>query len=102
MAYKAWVEGYTPNQVAAANRARNLLKKKYQIPKGYVKLIADERLPKRPITAYSMFTRARWSSGNLPSGGIRGASSAISAEWKDLPETEKKVSQLLNQFLLSS
>ncbi|RYP70195.1 hypothetical protein DL769_005074 [Monosporascus sp. CRB-8-3] len=91
VAYKAWVESLTPDQVRAANRARGLLKRKYNIPKGQAKHITDERLPKRPLTAYSLFTRARWSTGDFSSGGgVRTTSAAIGQEWKKLPEAEKK------------
>ncbi|RYO83026.1 hypothetical protein DL766_005522 [Monosporascus sp. MC13-8B] len=91
VAYKAWVESLTPDQVKAANSARSLLKRKYNIPVGQAKHIKDERLPKRPLTAYSLFTRARWSTGEFAGGGgIRNMGAAIAQEWKKLPETEKK------------
>ncbi|RYP05320.1 hypothetical protein DL765_009871 [Monosporascus sp. GIB2] len=91
VAYKAWVESLTPDQVRAANRARILLKRKYNIPVGQVKHIRDDRQPKRPLTAYSLFTRARWSTGDFSGGGgIRNTGPAIAQEWKKLPETEKK------------
>jgi hypothetical protein len=94
-AYKAWVETHPIEQIHNANKARNLLKNKYNIPKGYVKLIKDERQPKRPVSAYSLFTKARWSSGDF-STGVKDSSKAIGQEWNNLSESDKQVSRVLN------
>ncbi|KAI1143421.1 hypothetical protein F5Y05DRAFT_408866 [Hypoxylon sp. FL0543] len=88
-AYKAWVESHTPVQMHNAIKARASLKRKYNIPTGAVKTIRDDRLPKKAINAYSLFTRARWASGDFANSNIPDASKQISRQWKALPETER-------------
>ncbi|KAI0508398.1 hypothetical protein F5B22DRAFT_404292 [Xylaria bambusicola] len=92
VSYKAWVESHTPQEIFDANLARRALKRKYNIPKGSVKLISDERWPKRPISAFTLFTKARWASGEFAGiGRASGASARIGQEWKKLTPAERKV-----------
>ncbi|KAI0972538.1 hypothetical protein F4678DRAFT_428389 [Xylaria arbuscula] len=91
--YKAWIESHTPQEIYDANNARKSLKKKYNVPKGTVKILRDERVPKRPATAYSLFTKARWASGDYSSAGpafIRDTAQSIAQEWKNLTPAERK------------
>ncbi|KAI0842072.1 hypothetical protein F5Y06DRAFT_258931 [Hypoxylon sp. FL0890] len=88
-AYKAWVESHTPVQINSAIKARQLLKRKYGIPKSSLKTIRDERLPKKPTSAYSLFTKARWASGELAGLKVTEAAKEIGRQWKALPETER-------------
>ncbi|KAK7753210.1 hypothetical protein SLS62_004729 [Diatrype stigma] len=93
-AYKAWVESQKPADIILANNARYMLKRKYNIPKCQLKVITDDRLPKRPTTAYLHFTKARWTSGDysdlLSTAGAKQVMTKIGSEWKTLSEAEKK------------
>ena len=90
--YKAWVQTFTPVEVNEANNARQTLKRKYNIPKNSLKLIDDDRQPKRPRTAYAIFTKARWASGDL-GNKVTDAAKAIGREWRSLSDNEKQVGQ---------
>lgn len=88
--YKAWVERHSPQEIRAANSARRALKKKHNYPpKSGVKLIVDERLPKQPTTPFTLFTKARWASGDLANKTVAESSKLLSAEWKNLSEAER-------------
>ncbi|KAI1132072.1 hypothetical protein F5Y10DRAFT_261551 [Nemania abortiva] len=90
--YKAWVESHTPQQIYDANSARRALKKKHSFPKGTLKLIRDDRLPKRPLTAFALFTKARWASGDFAGGStpIGETMGRIAREWKGLKAAERQ------------
>ncbi|KAI8632086.1 hypothetical protein F5Y19DRAFT_492989 [Xylariaceae sp. FL1651] len=92
VAYKAWVESYTPEEIDAASRARKILKRKFGIPKGHIKVIHDDRQPKKPPTAFGLFTKARWASGELSkgSGSIGDAAREVAREWKNLSLAERQ------------
>ncbi|OTB08856.1 hypothetical protein M426DRAFT_18925 [Hypoxylon sp. CI-4A] len=88
--YKAWVESHTPVEINNAIKARMQLKRKYNIPtKATVKTIHDGRLPKKPVTAFTLFTKARWASGDFKGRTVPEGSAEISREWKSLPDTER-------------
>ncbi|CAJ2501782.1 Uu.00g046350.m01.CDS01 [Anthostomella pinea] len=91
-AYKAWVESHTPQQIVAANKARKLLKTKYNIPKAKLnaRTIKDERQPKRPSTPFSLFTKARWATGDYANHSIVEATINISKEWRALQDSERQ------------
>ncbi|KAI1208828.1 uncharacterized protein F4807DRAFT_429649 [Annulohypoxylon truncatum] len=89
-AYKAWVENYTPQEIHTANNARRLLKKKHSFPpKSGVKLIRDERQPKQPTTPFSLFTKARWATGDFANKTISESAKQIGQEWKNLSAEER-------------
>ncbi|KAI2629751.1 hypothetical protein GGR54DRAFT_586309 [Hypoxylon sp. NC1633] len=88
-AYKTWVEGHTPQEINRAIKARLLLKRKYGLPQGDPKPIRDDRLPKKAVNAFSLFTKARWASGDHAGKGFLEGSKAIGQEWKQLPDTER-------------
>ncbi|KAI8965985.1 hypothetical protein F5Y11DRAFT_235800 [Daldinia sp. FL1419] len=89
-AYTSWVETYTPSQIQAANRARQTLKKKYGFPpKANLKLIRDKRIPKRPSNPYSLFTKARWASGDFTGHRFGEAAREISREWLRMSDVER-------------
>ncbi|KAI4863747.1 hypothetical protein F4820DRAFT_449712 [Hypoxylon rubiginosum] len=89
-AYKAWVETHTPIEINKAIRARVTLKRKYNFPVRSVKTIHDDRIPKRPLNSFSLFTKARWASGAYAHSTIPESGKAISQEWKNLPQTERQ------------
>ncbi|OTA96985.1 hypothetical protein M434DRAFT_392429 [Hypoxylon sp. CO27-5] len=88
-AYKAWVESHTPVEINHAIRARQVLKRKFNIPKSALKTIHDERLPKLPANSYSLFTKARWASGDFSNTKVGEAAKQIGREWKALTDTER-------------
>ncbi|KAI1466845.1 uncharacterized protein F4812DRAFT_460403 [Daldinia caldariorum] len=90
-AYIAWVESLTPEQTVAANKARHLLKRKFNYPAtpNTVRVIRDPRIPKRPITPFSLFTRSRWATGDYAGRPFAEAAREISKEWLKLPDVER-------------
>ncbi|KAI1356506.1 hypothetical protein F5Y01DRAFT_79302 [Xylaria sp. FL0043] len=91
VSYKAWLESHSPQEIYEANLARKTLKRKYNFPKGPVKILPDHRLPKRPSTAYALFTKARWASGDYSGeNGLASKAPAIAQEWKKLTPAERK------------
>ncbi|KAM0283618.1 hypothetical protein ACHAQH_002396 [Verticillium albo-atrum] len=91
-AYKAWVESHSPEEINAANNARNVLRRKLNKGKGVTHRypIRDERLPKRPTTVYNLFFKARWASGDF-SGDVTQATRTIAEEYKQLGEAQRQV-----------
>ncbi|KAM0332361.1 hypothetical protein ACHAQA_002638 [Verticillium albo-atrum] len=91
-AYKAWVESHTPQEIHAANNARNALRRKLNKGKGTTHRFAirDERLPKRATTAYNLFFKARWASGEF-SGSVPESTRRIADEYKQLSSVEQQV-----------
>ncbi|KAK6204128.1 hypothetical protein LQW54_008482 [Pestalotiopsis sp. IQ-011] len=85
----AWVESHTPEEIYQANLARHLLKRKYNYPKATKQLLKDERQPARIRTSYIYFTKARWASGEFANKPIQEVAAALSAEWKNMTESEK-------------
>ncbi|KAB5536438.1 hypothetical protein GE09DRAFT_1192617 [Coniochaeta sp. 2T2.1] len=88
-AYKAWVETHSPIEIDAANRARQRLRKISPAHKRKYD-IKDDRLPKRSLTAYTMFTKARWNSGEYAGESFTDTSANIVSQWKSLSAAEKK------------
>ncbi|KAI0400297.1 hypothetical protein F4802DRAFT_499420 [Xylaria palmicola] len=90
--YKAWVESHPVPEIHAANMARKHLKRKFDHPKGPLKLIHDERLPKTPLSSFALFTKARWVSGDFSVGSLSLAEIAvkIGKEWKSLTPAERQ------------
>lgn len=80
------------DEINAANNARQRLKRIHNYPKGYVKIIKDERAPKHPLSSFGFFTKARYASGELSPGPVSGNVAAIAAAWKGLSDAERQVS----------
>lgn len=93
--YKAWIESHTPDEIRLANNARRQLRKKVvnngkaKYPPYTGKLI-DERVPKRPLSAYLHFAGERHASGDFKGIPIAKAASLVAAEWKILSASEKQ------------
>lgn len=68
-----------------------LLKKKYNYPSRSVKTIQDDRIPRRPANAFTLYTKARWASGDYANSPIVEGAKAIGQEWKNLAKTERQV-----------
>lgn len=94
--YQAWVNSHTPEQIRIANNARAQLRKKLggtnekRKQHAHTAKIHDERHVKKPSSAYILFSKERWASGDLK--GITATESAklIGNEWKALSASEKK------------
>lgn len=84
--YKRWVETLSVADVAAANHARNRLKREFAVTVSPRK-ITDERMPKRPLSGFAQYLKAK-------STGSTGRASekvrSLSVEWKALSIAEKK------------
>ncbi|KAI1176721.1 hypothetical protein F4777DRAFT_544907 [Nemania sp. FL0916] len=88
--YKKWVESHSPQNIREANNARRLLKKKHNYPKSKgLQVIHDDRAPKRPLTAYMLYAKARLSSGDLGVPAVQ-AVRDIAKEWKTLTPAERQ------------
>ncbi|KAK3672256.1 hypothetical protein LTR78_007796 [Recurvomyces mirabilis] len=107
--YKKWVESHTVDKIAAANRARQQLrrlekkvaddasphKKLYGVR---VQSIHDERRVKSPISSYFQFSINRQASGDFKNITVQERAKLIGQEWKALSQEEKdKYKQLSNE-----
>ncbi|KAF2856236.1 hypothetical protein T440DRAFT_383814, partial [Plenodomus tracheiphilus IPT5] len=93
--YKAWVESYTPDEIRLANNARRLLRKKLvNTRKGgrpsHTDPLVDERVPKKPSSAYVKFSADRFASGDFKGISIAESAKLIASEWKALRTDEKE------------
>jgi hypothetical protein len=98
--YAAWLRSHTPEQIRLANNARQLLKKRMAAGKTgksrvvaskHLSQIKDDRLPKRPATAYNLFISERHSSGDFKGIDNLESFKLMAAEWKALNAAEKEV-----------
>lgn len=55
-------------------------------------LLEDDRLVKRPVTPYILFSKERYASGDFEKMGISEPAKLIAREWKALDASAKKVS----------
>lgn len=84
--YKKWVESHSIEAIYKANLARYRLTKLYNIK---TRKIVDERMPKRPVSAFAHYVKSRTSSfneGQTVSSVIKDIGSA----WKSLSAADKK------------
>ncbi|KAK8125536.1 uncharacterized protein PG998_001295 [Apiospora kogelbergensis] len=80
-----------PEQIADAQHARNLLRRKFGYPKANAShKIRDERQPKNPRSAYIYYFRARFGSGGFANVKVTEALKSIAQEWKTLPAVERQ------------
>ncbi|KAJ5587762.1 uncharacterized protein N7459_003527 [Penicillium hispanicum] len=84
--YAAWVNTHTPNQIRDANTARRNLAR---ILDKSLQLIKDERLVKKPATAFALFCKDRHASGDLKHMSMKDSSARITEEWKSMTDAEK-------------
>ncbi|KAJ6131178.1 hypothetical protein N7523_001638 [Penicillium sp. IBT 18751x] len=85
--YEAWIKTHTPKQIKEANSARRSLSR---LQKKRIALLEDDRLVKRPRTAYFFFMLERIRDGDLK--GKRGpdVTRIVGEEWSKLTEYEKQ------------
>ena len=87
--YAAWVKSHTPSQIRDANIARRSLARILNKP---YRPIKDERLVKRPITAYLLYCKERNATGDFKHMAVSDATARTTEEWKGMTESEKSVS----------
>jgi len=91
--YKAWVLSHTPQEIHAANLARNQLRRLSTAKKqpANTEKIVDGRHVKRQLTSYNLFFTERIQSGDFKGIIIADAARLIGQEFKALSAGEKKV-----------
>lgn len=89
MALKNWVDSHTPWEIHVANRARMVLRRKYNVSAR--KTIPDPRYPKQPQTPFGIFLKAQHETRDFGDVTFTEAMSQIGAEWKKLTPEERKV-----------
>lgn len=93
--YKRFVESHSVDEIEAANKARARLRRHYSGDQQQAKKwqpIKDERAVKKPSSAYILFSRSRWASGDFKNITVAEGSKLVGQEWKALAQDEKKVS----------
>jgi len=90
--YRSWVEAKSPQEIRIANTARRVLKRADTLRIADKKLapIKDHRVPSRPLTAYNLYARSRYESGDLAGMSLRDATLKVAAEFKALSDSERK------------
>lgn len=90
--YRSWVETKSPQEIRVANTARRVLKRLDTLRIADKKLapIKDHRIPSRPLTAYNLYARSRYESGDLTGMSLRDATLKVAAEFKALSDSERK------------
>lgn len=87
-AYKKWVESYTPMQIREANNARRQLKAKLvNYNKGQIQ---DDRAVATPASAYIIFFKERYATGEFKNMSTTEAAKLVGAEWKALSASSKE------------
>ncbi|ETS87385.1 hypothetical protein PFICI_01213 [Pestalotiopsis fici W106-1] len=88
--HKAWVESYTVEEIQRANRARQMLKRKFNYPaKRPVHLLKDDRRPLGVRSPFTYYVKARWASGDFENQTASSGIKTQSEEWKNLSAAEK-------------
>lgn len=93
-AYSKWVQSHTPLQIKDANHARRRLTK---LKNTRISPIDDDRLVKRPRTAYLLFFNERNAQGDFKHMAVKDITVQVAEEWKGLTNAEKEV-RLLKWF----
>ncbi|KAL4952367.1 hypothetical protein BDW69DRAFT_167890 [Aspergillus filifer] len=83
-AYERWVQSHTPHQIYEANRARRQLSRLKGGKK--VTLIKDDRLVKRPTSAWIYYFMEK---RDANAATVAGESKAVASEWRSLSESQK-------------
>lgn len=101
MTMKKWIASHTPLEIQVANRARRSLNRIAKEPKPAgastalvahaVFLLKDDRRLKKPSIPYISFVTERWASGDMKDVPIADAAKSMSAEWRQLSDSQKQV-----------
>ncbi|KAI9728676.1 MAG: hypothetical protein M1828_002782 [Chrysothrix sp. TS-e1954] len=97
-ALHAWIVSHSPEQIRLANEARrkmNSLRKasKATSTQGVcqaVKLLKDDRKPRRPLTPYFQYMQERKASGDFQGVKITEMTKALGKEWQAMGAQEKE------------
>lgn len=81
---KAWIKTHEPARIHIANQARRRLIK---ITDKHYRLLEDDRLPKKPLGSYTLFTSENWA--RLGGRDAIDSSKDMSDAWKALSPSEK-------------
>ncbi|KFY10759.1 hypothetical protein V492_04862 [Pseudogymnoascus sp. VKM F-4246] len=88
--YESWLSSLSPQQIYESNHAQQRLKQLGLIRSGKHLKIDDPRIPKRPLTAYILFVKERYTSGDFKGISSMEAAKILTQEYKGLSESEKK------------
>ncbi|KAF9887514.1 hypothetical protein FE257_010092 [Aspergillus nanangensis] len=85
-AYERWIKSHTPLQIKDANLARRRLAnlKNTSVPQ-----LRDERLVKRPRSAYVLFYTERTDGGDFKHMVVKDIAARVAEEWRGLTDAEK-------------
>ncbi|KAJ5939554.1 hypothetical protein N7466_002688 [Penicillium verhagenii] len=85
--FTEWLQSYTPLQIKEANHARRTLTR---LTGKRFRSIEDDRLVKRPISAFLWYINERKSSGDLKYMEPHDLARRVAEEWKSLTESDKE------------
>lgn len=86
-AYEAWIQTHTPLQIKDANLARRRLAK---LTSGFVPQLRDDRLVKRPRTAFVLYFVDRTEGGDFKHMAAKDITSRVTEEWREMTDYEKE------------
>ncbi|KFY13404.1 hypothetical protein V491_06410 [Pseudogymnoascus sp. VKM F-3775] len=89
--YESWLASLSPQQIYDSNHAQQRLKQLGLIRPGKHLKIDDPRIPKRPSSAYILFVKERYTSGDFKGISSVEAAKILTQEYKALSESEKKL-----------
>ncbi|KFZ13668.1 hypothetical protein V502_06492 [Pseudogymnoascus sp. VKM F-4520 (FW-2644)] len=89
--YESWLASLSPQQIYESNHAQQRLKQLGLIRPGKHLKIDDPRIPKRPLTAYILFVKERYTSGDFKGISSVEAAKILTQEYKALSESEKNL-----------
>lgn len=87
-AYDQWIKSHTPLQIKEANLARRRLAK---LKKSSVPQLRDDRLVKRPRTAFVHYFVERTEGGDFKHMAAKDITSRVTEEWRGMTDYEKEV-----------
>ncbi|KAL2262850.1 hypothetical protein VTK26DRAFT_9237 [Humicola hyalothermophila] len=88
VAFKNWIDSHSPREIYEANRARSLLRRKYN--KSVRHAIPDPRIPKAATPAFNFFIKTRYQSQEFAHERGSQVLPKLAAEWKSLSAEERK------------
>lgn len=80
------MESHPVTDIAAANHARARLIREFEVKINPIR-ITDDRMPKRPLSCFGQFIKAKSTGATGPAVEVM---KALSSQWKTLSTAEKK------------
>ncbi|KAF1821058.1 uncharacterized protein K489DRAFT_382094 [Dissoconium aciculare CBS 342.82] len=93
VAIKKWIKSHSAAEIGLANKARARLNRLYPTGKGSrakYPAIPDERLPKRPLSAWTIYYGEHAASRS--SGSVKERINTVLSDFKQLTSAERSVS----------